>query len=262
MTFTHFIEALLLSFSLEPRVMEVLTRLHSINSYSRAFTHLRTEHIENYESFEQIGDAVLKTFMATYFYKRFPILWERTHGVKIVARLMIKYGSGAILSTIAEKYDFWPHIRLPPQEETKRMAIQEDVVEAFIGATFVILDTAFQTVGAGFVVTYNILGQMFDSMDISLEYRDLFDAKTRLKELCDMYKSRIGSIVYNCRRTPQGIECTLLHNAKPIAQETLATKSAAEQAVAAVGLELLKREGFSKPVPAEYEETIRECTNK
>ena len=65
-------------------------------------------------------------------------------------------------------------------------------MEAFIGATAYILDNKIRQ-GVGYAIVYDILSSIFDSMEISLKYEDLYDSITRLKEMFDHFKDLIGT---------------------------------------------------------------------
>jgi len=108
-----------------------------------------------------------------------------------VARLRINYGSKDSLYKIAENLGFWDYISSSEDERSRnRKSLLEDSLEAFMGATEMILNKKFCN-GVGYAVVYDIMKKIFDGMDISLIYEDLFDPKTRLKELFDFYNSNI-----------------------------------------------------------------------
>lgn len=119
-----------------------------------------------------------------YFYDRFPQL-NCPAGVAVIARLKIVYASKNSFQDIAEKLGFWPYIKASQNEkDQKRKSLLEDVFEAFIGATQQILDDEYE-LGFGFTIVCRILKGIFDEIPISLEYEELYDAKTRLKEYFD-----------------------------------------------------------------------------
>jgi dsRNA-specific ribonuclease len=156
----------------------------NIDIYRQAFTSAGYDPEFNYEDLEQKGDASANNFLVWYFYERFPQL-NCPAGVAIIARLKIVYASKNSFQEIAGKLGFWSHINATPHErDTKRKSLLEDVFEAFIGATQQILDDEHE-LGFGFPIICRILKGIFDEIPISLEYEDLYDAKTRLKEFFD-----------------------------------------------------------------------------
>ena len=156
--------------------------------YERAFTSKTHDPVKNYEDLEQKGDAAANDFLVWYFYNRFPQL-DCPEGVPTIARLKIVYSSKTTFFTIAKKLNFWPYIRASRNEKDNRQkSLLEDVFEAFIGATVDIFNKKVE-LGFGNIIASRILTSLFDDIKISLEYNDLYDAKTRLKEYFDNHKS-------------------------------------------------------------------------
>lgn len=175
--------------------VKTLTSPESMRIYSDAFTSESVDKNNNYQVLEQLGDLSANKFIAYYMYKKFPQL-KCTEGVKVVARLRINYGSKNTFAKIAEQCGFWDYITATNELRLReRKSLLEDVFEAFLGATEVILDRhtaekfeqSDDFVGVGYANVYKILKTIFDGMNISLDYNDLYDAKTRLKELFDLY---------------------------------------------------------------------------
>jgi hypothetical protein len=68
------------------------------------------------------------------------------------------------------------------------MSILEDVVEAFFGRLVMSIEESGKSHGIGVQIAHNILHTFFDAEKISIYYKDVFDAISRLKEL---YESKI-----------------------------------------------------------------------
>ena len=275
--FKVFLSTFIRSLRLQAPVTDYLTSDKAIAIYRIAFTHSLPTALGDaskeldinilfpkskiYESYEQIGDALIKSFMANYFYRRFPKLWNNNSGVKIVARLMIKYGSKEVLADIAEQNGFWPYIQICSDISSKqrRMSILEDVFEAFIGATSVIVDCETR-IGCGYVVVYTILEHLFNQMDIPLDYDNLFDAKTRLKELVDLYKDKLGVIGYECTRAEDEVVVSIVQTLDGkkvcIGVASADVKARAEQHASQQALNYLKLRGFEKQIQKEYNDLI------
>lgn len=196
--FKHMIMNLLRRGNLKPKYIEMLTNRNSMKEYGHAFTSRTADRVNNYERFEQIGDVTANKFIVWYAYRRFPQL-DCTEGVKVVARLRINYGAKQFFGPLGDKLGFWPFISAA-EEGTERNQyyrnlnkkdLLEDCVESFIGCTEYLLDKFFRP-GVGYAIVYDILSSIFDEIDMSLAYEDLYDAKTRLKETFDLYKDRLG----------------------------------------------------------------------
>ena len=215
-SFKILIKDLLAKGKLKEKYIELLTNEKSMEEYGKAFTAESETYPENnYERYEQIGDVAAGHFIISYSYRRFPQL-DCTAGVKVASRLRINYGAKKSFSDIADKLGFWQFITCPidcpieTKEEKKkgkevnrkcrsrhRKDLLEDVFEAFLGCTEFLLDNAFRY-GIGYAIVYDILSNIFDKIPISLEYEDLIDAKTRLKETFDLpeFKRELGNIIY------------------------------------------------------------------
>jgi len=161
--------------------------LDSISQYQQIFTAPSIDELYNYEVYEQLGDATANDAVVWYCFNRYPQL-NCPGGVKILARLKIKYVSSESWSEIADELGFWPYIKAIPEERSnleKKQKLLEDVFEAFIGLTKYILDRKFSP-GVGNGIIYTFIETLFSTKDISLQSEDLFDAKTKLKELFDL----------------------------------------------------------------------------
>ncbi|NP_078726.1 Ribonuclease III [Lymphocystis disease virus 1] len=161
----------------------------------QAFTPASVDPIINYESFEILGDGVAAYFLPMYFYKTFPQL-QNAKGVKAIARLKINYASRRSFATIAKFLGFWPYIKKPKNLKCDQKKLLEDVFESFLGAVCLILDGHFNVEGVGAAVCFNFLKNIFDTMTIEINYKALFDPKTRLKELMDIYTAELGVLAY------------------------------------------------------------------
>ena len=284
--FKDLIRGILVRGGLKEKYIDLLTNENSMEQYGNAFT-AATAHAEhNYERFEQIGDLAANHFIVSYSYRRFPQL-DCTAGVKVVARLRINYGAKQFFSKIAEeKLGFWPFIsaaRVAPERTNNKKYLErdkkdllEDVLEAFIGCTEFLLDKAFRP-GVGYGIVYDILDNIFDEIDISLEYEDLFDAKTRLKETFDQFTDTIGKLIYypvpppteekicriynvpvgytipNVSREPPNLDRFFYNHPEGlIATAKSHLKADAEQKASKIALQYFKERGIFRKPPPEY----------
>lgn len=203
--FNELIRNLLIRGKLKDKYIKILTSPESIKLYGNAFTAASDAHPEdNYERFEQIGDVAASHFIVNYVYRRFKQL-DCTDGVKVVARLRINYGAKKSFSKIAEDLGFWDFITGPingvihnrKYRSRHRKDLLEDVFEAFLGCTEYLLDNEFRY-GVGYAIVYDILTSIFNEKHMSLEYEDLVDNKTQLKETFDKieFGKELGTLVY------------------------------------------------------------------
>lgn len=271
--FKDLINSVLKKGNLKKKYRDMLTDDASMSIYASAFTSELVDPVNNYQVLEQVGDLTGNKFIVNYMYEKFPQL-DCAEGVKVVARLRINYGAKQSFSEIARKLGFWPFISATNDLRQRKMKpLLEDVFEAFLGATERILDKK-KRIGVGYAIVYDILATIFDDMDISLRYEDLYDPKTRLKELFDVHEESLGPLIYKehkedmitfssvyrvqgCKyqERPDGtINKKKIIGGKEIkiGEGFASLKTDAQQNAASYALENLKKQGWSKPAPEIY----------
>ena len=264
--FETFLKNLISMTRLDSKYVNILTDEKSIKLYKKAFTHPSYDNVNNYEVYEQLGDITLNKFLVWYFYDRFPIL-NNNFGVKIIARLRIKYGSKQFLSELADSYNFWEHIYITETiSNGKKISVLEDVFESFIGVTEYIINQRLYN-GLGYICCYNILRSYFDKIPIDISYESLFDAKTRLKELFDLYKDKLGVITYQYEKesclNSYIVKVYKISVGKTTDKILISeshsqiSKSDAEQKASEIALQFLLKEGYTKEIPIEYKNILR-----
>lgn len=277
--------------------LKTLTNGKSLTIFASAFTSESIDKNSNYQVLEQLGDLSANKFIVYYIYRRFPQL-KCAEGVKVAARLRINYGSKHSFAKIAEKCGFWPFISATNELRSReKESLLEDVFEAFLGAVEIILDTHTaekfeenkdEFIGVGYANVYKILRTLFDEMPISLEYEDLYDAKTRLKELFDLFGDDsnrnsslppLGPLIYESEKKDFITVCRAYrmngarYEIRPdgtinmkkiiyprertnckllIGQGTAPLKDEAEQLTANNALETLANQGYVKHAPTVY----------
>lgn len=260
---------------LKSKYVNMLTDDEAMKVYSSAFTSELVDPENNYQVLEQLGDLAGNKIIVNYMYEKFPQL-DCAEGVKVVARLRINYGAKQSFSEISRKLGFWNFISATNDLRQRKMKpLLEDVFEAFLGATERILDRR-KRVGVGYAIVYDILASIFDEMDISLNYEDLYDSKTRLKELFDINESSLGpGPIYKERKSdlitfsevyrvaggkyeekPDGtINKKKIIGGKyiKIGEGSAALKADAQQNAASASLATLAKQGWFKPVPKIYQ---------
>lgn len=264
--FKKLITGLLNKGNLKKKYIDALTDEESMRIYSQVFTSASYDAENNYEVYEQLGDVTANKFIVWYSYRRFPKL-NCPAGVKIVARIRINYGSRSSFASIGEEQGFWPFISASEEIRSKKKKdLLEDCVEAFFGATESILDNKFM-IGVGSAIVYQILKSIFDKIHISLKYTDLFDAKTRLKELLDTFKD-LGTLRYDDSREEEGqfsdSEIYLQQSKRMggrsflIGSGRASKKADAQQIAAEKALLYLNQKGYAKDLSKEYTALIDE----
>jgi len=251
-TFKNFLFQILKRSKMRNNTIQTIIN-ENVEMYSMAFTHPSADEENNYEYLELMGDSLVNNCIVWYLNGRFPQL-RNPQCVKIIARLKINLVSKKSFYEFAEKMGMWSFVSA--SEDTKRTKMKktlEDVFEAFFGATCLIVN---ERNGMGYNICYNIIKSLFDEIDISLKYEDLYDAKTRLKETFDLYKY-LGKIQYSNQRI-EDIQYVEIHmwneNGRILlGKGSSALKPDAEQKAATNALINLKeRHNVSKPIPEIY----------
>ncbi len=166
--------------------------LSHIDIFDQAFTHSSFNPEKNYEALEFLGDQVLNFSVVYYLTRRLPgLMADDGSNVRHISRLKINLVSKKVFASYAAELGFEKYIASSMLVRREKMEdLLEDTLEAFSGALLRI--TAFldpTSEKTGYVPTlgpaFRIISSFLESKQISLDYEDLYDAKTRLKELID-----------------------------------------------------------------------------
>jgi dsRNA-specific ribonuclease len=250
--FKDFLKNILKKTGVGKELIDILTEDSSMLIYNNAFTSDSVDMDNNYQILEQIGDLTGNKFISNYMYERFPVL-DRTEAVQVVARLRINYGAKESFSEFARSLGFFDFITATNELRKSNMKdLLEDVFEAFLGATERILDRR-KRVGVGYAVVYDILATIFDNIEISLRYEDMYDPKTRLKELLEKDKKLYGKEQYRNDRKGNLVHSEVIRiingAEKVIGVGVASLQTAAEEKAAQMALDNLAKQGISKPLP-------------
>jgi dsRNA-specific ribonuclease len=256
-SFKNMLKNILQRGNIKPKYIELLLNEDGMRLYSKIFTHSSIDPNNNYEFYETLGDSTANKCIVWYLSRRFPEL-NCPEGVKVIARLKIHLVSKDTFFAFAQSLNMWPFISaMTDIRQTKMKKVLEDVFEAFIGATELLIDEKIKQ-GVGYSIVYNIIASILDQVDISLEYEVLFDAKTRLKEIFDKFvKQGIGKLDYEAVRDDKLFTVNAVRILPNGTKQLLSTAKAslkidAEQKAAEIAIRTLLGMGFEKPVPVEY----------
>lgn len=185
--FKNYIRSILVKGNIKPKFIESVLTDDNIRIMDMAFTHESADPKRNYQFLEILGDSTANEVLVWYFSRRFPQI-NCPAGTDTLARLKIKYGAKKSFSQFAQRLGLWPFVSASEYiRESRYSKTLEDVFEAFIGAIKKILDGSFM-IGVGHSVVYDIISSFMDKLEISLDYNDLFDAKSRLNEAIMWYR--------------------------------------------------------------------------
>jgi len=241
-----------------------------ITRYNDAFTSQYANPVYNYEFYEYLGDAIANSSISWYLARRFPQLCNPTN-IGLLSTLYNNQKSTLIFSDISVSLGFAPFISADTNEFSPKHQkfLYEDVFEAFFGVTAYTIDEKFGY-GLGQPICYRIIEWIYDQRHISLEFADVKDAKTRLKELAEKHPqlARIKAFTYR----PQNLNDTFYitvemrdinsgkitemgHGENPIKAE--AEKQAAEET-----LHMLEQEGIKLEVSRSHQPQLKTFERK
>lgn len=236
---------------------KLMVSQRALKMYESVFTHFSADQENNYEWLEILGDSTLNKCVVWYISKRFPQL-KCSEGVKIIARLKINLISKKTFADIAMRLDWWEFVTAEEEvKQTKKKKLLEDIFEAFFAATEILIDEIVYP-GSGYPICYRIIATLFNELDISLEYENLYDPITRLKEVFDYFKD-IGTFAFENQKKDghQHVQLyQVVHGLKvPIGWGIASLLDDAKQSACKRGLDNLKSRGIVKPIP-EYYKTL------
>lgn len=225
--------------------------LEKKDTYKICFTAPSQDATQNYELFEFLGDSTINEAIIWYFYYLFPQL-HCPGGVKTLSRLKINNSSTESFSAFAETLGFLPYINAAKEELEEpniRAKIMEDVFEAFIGVTKLVLAEKFGYLGVGNQIVYNMIKTLLDQRTFVLDPNELYDTKTRLKELFDRkdVQNRYGLLKYGYEGRPKYVEIFFKQGGvmSKISQGEGLTKVVQEKDAAAKALKFLESQGYN-----------------
>ena len=190
--FKYFLQNVLTTATgISKEALDYLTSDENMKVYEAVFTHPSAcpDDINNYEFWEFLGDSVVNKCVMHYLCHKYSHMRSKK-SVKILARVKVNYISKRWLAWFGDHFSFWKFIKADVKVLcSQKTKLLEDVFEAFFGATEMLLDKRF-CVGVGYYVCQNIMNNILVHNDMDLEYNNLFDAKTRLKELFDAIRHK------------------------------------------------------------------------
>lgn len=206
--------------NIKHKYKQVLVTDDAIEMFQAAFIAKSVLPQKNYEVLEFLGDSAANHAVVAYFYRSYPQLRCLSgSGVATMSRLKIKHTSSESFAKFATQYGFLPYIKATREElenTEKTQHLLEDVFEAFIGAIYDILMKHFGFHGVCNQIIYDFIEHVFNQQKISFDLDELYDAKTRLKELFDnrsdtntLYKT-FGKPIYE-RKTDQANTGTYMY---------------------------------------------------
>lgn len=235
--------------------IETLLDGDGMEMYDIAFTHKSYDAERNYEPYEFVGDSIANKSVVYYIFTKYPYL-QQPKCVVILNKIKNQLISGKSFARFARQLGFWDYVSTNSTlRESRLISVLEDVFEAVIGVTELLVDRVHGR-GVGMVICSNIITRLLDGIHIPTTYEELCDAKTRLKELVDQYKSELR-IQYKCTTVEKRHHVQIHFRGRVIGDGDEFVKVKAEQIAAKKAMKYLARRGFRKEVPQKYIEFNR-----
>jgi dsRNA-specific ribonuclease len=204
--FKKFISSLLAKGNMTRKYINELLDEKAMDLYSIAFTNPTADSVNNYEFLEKIGDTTCNKAIIWYIYRKFPKLKLKPQGLMIFTKICHILQSNKTFSKIALDLGFQKFITHGMMRTkdglyedimiVKRNSVLEDCFEAFFGATEFLIDSISRE-GVGYAICNEIFKSMISNIELpSIQYENLVDAVTRLKELFDFTfpgKGKLGT---------------------------------------------------------------------
>ncbi|MBE6955282.1 MAG: ribonuclease III [Ruminococcaceae bacterium] len=194
----------------------------------------RTKGYESNERLEFLGDSILGFVVADYLYRTYP---DRPEGEMTRTRAGMVCEEALHQVALALKLN--EHLLLGVGEEKNggrdRASINADAVECVIAATY--LD-------GGITAARSLIERLILPLDQSVKPKTA-DAKTALQELIQQKKGQVLTYRQLASEGPdhdKRFVCAVFLNGEQLASGAGRSKKAAEQAAAAIALQLLEQE--------------------
>jgi dsRNA-specific ribonuclease len=261
-TFKNFLVEILENTGISEAYINKYINEETLPFFNMAFTSKSANPTQNYEPFEQMGDATIGKFIVWSSYQKFPQFRGKPEAVEIVARMKINLGSKNTLSQIAENLGMWDFITASEQKRYKdKKDLLEDVFEALIGVFEFIIhdysDANYSQPGLAYEIVYTLLLKLFEPYTLKVDYDNLVDSKNRLKAIFDDYKEELGlqPEYKTTREDNSNLFVTRVLDIKQnvLGQGTAPIKKNAEKKAAEMAILTLAKKGYKKTIPSVYE---------
>lgn len=176
--FTNFILSLLQRVSL---LSDLKLDSGDMELFAKAFTSPRVDSLNNYELLETLGDNTVNNCVVWYISKRFPQL-NTPEAIAIFTKLKISIIERKGLSCLAKNLGFMEYISCGKVMcIIDKEKLLEDVFEAFFAVVELVIDKHYKK-DMGYIVCYRLLSSILDEQEYSIDYEQLVDYRTQIKE--------------------------------------------------------------------------------
>ena len=176
----EFIRGVLADVVTSPEDLDTITSNECMKTYwVKAFTHRTIDAMNNYESLEFYGDAVIAYTFSCYIRKRFGASVTQYTGTLLSSQ----YISKSFQAKLSNKMGLRNQIYYDPRSLANNEDLSEDILESFFGALNNSSDDILGQ-GMGNIYCYNLIVKLYENENIVIEELKL-DPKTYLKQMID-----------------------------------------------------------------------------
>ncbi len=199
-SFKEFIQKLLSTSGLNQPHIEMLTTPECMIEYEKAFTSRKYNPENNYEFYEILGDATSNKVVVWYYLRRFSNLFKNSKEgemgpIAMMARLKMVGVSTTTYSQFANQLGFFKYIKATDEDKLKKNNLLEDVFEAFLGCTELLVDTTFGS-HTGYSIVYEFMKNLMDKKEISLDIGSLYDNKSLVNNKANKLRGKGIKVEY------------------------------------------------------------------
>lgn len=194
--FKDFIVGLLKTTGMSKKYIELITDETAMFEFQKAFTAQGVHPVNNYQFYEILGDATTNKCVVFYFMRRFPEIFRDRTGlggnmgpVAIMARLKQNGISKKTYGKFAKSLGFWEFIVATEEERKSTTKLLEDTFEAFCGCLETLIDERVLE-DTGYTIVRRFMKNLMDKENVSINYTDLYDPKSRLNEMMHKHKDK------------------------------------------------------------------------
>lgn len=285
--FYDFITGLFKRGKVKPANIKLFLDNEAMEEFKVAFTHPSAGQEKDYQRYELFGDVVINQFVMFYIAERF----ERMKSIKWLTRLKHNLISKKFLALLARKegidkfaiYGDKPFScsegkSLGMTQEIEKngdldknmfyLSMLEDIMEAFFGCLVTIIRKHGKSHGVASEISHNILKSFFDPVEISIDYKVVFDPVSRLKELYESKTKELrwpNASAYQCSKIgeehevivygwPKNDKQALPQNRVELGRAKSINKKDAKEEAAGKALKKLEVQwGISEHIPNPFE---------
>jgi dsRNA-specific ribonuclease len=163
----------------------------NMNTFTLAITHESYDAENNYEFLEFYGDNFVNTAIVEYLHRRFPDIKAEGQLTQIKHNLVKDQtfsafaGRLGLINHVRGDRDYifgtGEYIAGEPVEGNHVMKVQEDLFEAFIGATVIVLDKIYPH--SGYSIVYNIIETLLKDVPIETRVSKIKHPKMEMNDI-------------------------------------------------------------------------------